>query len=160
MLKVLLLSAMVFAAREQGAHVHGTAHVSIGFDGKKGKITMESPADSLFGFEHEAKSKKDRQKKDEALKKLEEKISEMIVFDPSLQCEIKKEIFEVNQQRNHSDVDAEFAVTCQGPVAGTSVSFNFQKVFPRFKKVQVDVIADQVQKSLEVKKNGESLDLK
>ncbi|WP_295903089.1 ZrgA family zinc uptake protein [uncultured Bdellovibrio sp.] len=160
MLKVLMFSALVFAAREQGAHVHGAGKVSMGFDGKKGKIEMEIPADTLFGFEHEARSKKDKQKKEEALKKLEEKISEMIVFDPALKCEIKKEIFEVNQENNHADVDAEFSVTCQAPMAGSSVSFHFSKVFSRLKKVQVDVIADGVQKSAQVLKNGDSLDLK
>ncbi len=51
---------------------------------------MEIPADSIFGFEHEAKSKKDKAGKEAALKKLEEKVSEMIVFDTSLKCEIKK----------------------------------------------------------------------
>lgn len=160
MFKVLLFSAMVFAAREHGAHVHGAGEVKMGFDGKKGKIEMEVPADTLFGFEHEAKSKKDKQAKEEALKKLEERISEMIVFDPALKCEIKKEIFEVNQEKSHADVNAEFNVNCQAPVAGSTVSFHFQKVFSRLKKVQVDAIADGVQKSAQVLKNGDSLELK
>lgn len=160
MFKVLLLSAMVFAAREHGAHEHGAGRVSIGFDGKKGRIEMEVPAESLFGFEHEAKSKKDKNKKEEALKSLEEKIAEMIVFDPALKCEIKKEIFEVNQSKNHADVDADFTVSCEKAVAESTVSFNFQKVFSRLKKVQVDFITDGVQKSVQVLKNGDSLELK
>lgn len=157
MLKVLLLSVMVLAAREQGAHVHGEGHVSIAFDGKRGKVHWESPAQPLFGFEHQAKSKKDQKKKEDGLKKLEDRISEMIVFDASLKCEIKKEIFEVNQQNTHSDVSAEFSINCESPVAGTSVSFNFQKVFSGLKKIQVDILADGVQKSLEVNKSGDSI---
>lgn len=160
MFKVFLFSTLVFAAREQGTHVHGFVKASVAFDGKTGKIQMEIPADSIFGFEHPAKSKKDIQTKEESLKKLETKISEMIVFDSSLQCKIAKEIFEVNQEKNHADVDADFSVNCQKPVAGSSISFNFQKVFSRFKKVHVDVIADSVQKSMDVTKNGESLELK
>lgn len=160
MFKVLLLSTLVFAAREHGAHEHGAGRVSVGFDGKRGKIEMSIPAEALFGFEHEAKSAKDRQKKEDALKKLEEKISEMISFDAALKCEIKKEIFEVNQAKNHADVEAEFVVSCQEPVVGSTVSFNFQKVFSRFKKIQVDFIADSVQKSVQVLKNGDTLELK
>lgn len=160
MFKILLMSAMVFAAREHGAHVHGVAHVSMAFDGKKGQINIEAPADSIFGFEHAATAKKDIKKKEEGLKKLEDKIAEMIVFDESLKCVIKKEIFEVNQAKNHSDVDAEFSVVCQAPLNGTSISFNFQKVFSRLNKVTVDVIADGVQKSAQVLKNGDTLDLK
>lgn len=160
MFKVLLFSTMVLAAREQGSHVHGSGKVSIAFDGLKGQIEMEIPAESLFGFEHNAKSKKDIQTKDENLKKLEEKISEMIVFDNSLGCKIKKEKFTVNQEKNHSDLDAEFSVGCQKAVSGSTISFNFEKVFPRLRKMQVDIIADSIQKSTEVNKNGESLELK
>ncbi|KYG64552.1 hypothetical protein AZI85_03845 [Bdellovibrio bacteriovorus] len=160
MMKVLLLSAMVFAAREHGSHVYGAGKVSLAFDGKSGKIQMEVPAEAILGFEHQAKSKQDKQKKDKALTKLEEKISEMIVLDPSLKCEIKKDIFEVNQEDSHADIEAEFNVTCAAPVAGSTISFNFTKHFSRLKKVQVDVLADGVQKSTQVLKNGDSVELK
>ncbi|WP_373999151.1 DUF2796 domain-containing protein [Bdellovibrio bacteriovorus] len=160
MMKVLLLSAMVFAAREQGAHVHGSGKASLAFDGKNGKIELHVPAESIIGFEHQAKSKADKQKKDKALAKLEEKIGEMIVLDPALKCEIKKDIFEVNQHDSHAEVEAEFNVTCEAPAAGSTITFNFSKQFPRLKKVQVDVLADGVQKSTQVLKNGDSVELK
>jgi hypothetical protein len=155
-----LISVFALAAREQGAHVHGTAKVDMAFDGKKGKIVMEMPGDTLFGFEHEARSAKDKATKAAALKKLDESIAKMVVLDPDLQCEIKKEFDEVNQEKDHSDIAIEFSVSCQKPVAGTSITFNFKKEFSRLKKVKVDVIVDTVQKSAEVTKNGESLELK
>lgn len=158
-------SAVGFAQTEpapqpQKAHVHGEGTASLAFDGKKGKLDMSLPAESIMGFEHQAKSAKDRKAKEEALLKLEEKISDMVVLDPSLKCEIKKEIFEVIESKNHSDVDAEFNITCEQPALGSTVKFNFAKVFPRMKKIKVDVIAGEVQKSVEVKKGGESLELK
>lgn len=160
MFKILLLSTLLLASPQQAAHVHGSAQVSLGFEGNKGKIVLEIPGDSLFGFEHEAKSKKDKAAKEAALTKLDDKISEMIVFNKELECVLKKEFFEVNQSKGHSDVSAEFSVNCQKPVAGSTVSFNFQKHFSRLKKVKVDVIADTVQKSLQVTKNGDELELK
>lgn len=171
MFKVLLFSAIVFAATvtplmsvagpDQKTHLHGLAKAVMGFDDKKGKIEFHVNAESIYGFEHEATSKKDRDRKEKGLQKLEEKMAEMIVFDKALNCEIKKEIFEVNQERgNHAEVVAEFAVTCSGPVAGTIIDFNFQKNFPRIKRVQVEVTADSVQKSAEITKNGETLELK
>lgn len=145
----------------QKAHVHGLGKVQIAFDGKKGKIQLELPGESLFGFEHEAVTKSDKRKKDQALKTLEEKISEMIVLEESLKCEIKKDIFEVNQAKNHSDVEAEFNVTCEkNLVDSTRLVFYFQKHFPRLKKIQIDVLADSIQKSLEVSKDGDVLELK
>ncbi|AFY00743.1 ZrgA family zinc uptake protein [Bdellovibrio bacteriovorus] len=165
MLKVLLFSLMAMAhsdhaAHTQAAHVHGAGKVSLAFDGKKGKLEFHAPAESIYGFEHAAKSKKDKQKKDEALAKLGEKMAEMVVLDPSLKCEIKLEMYEVIEKKNHSDVEGEFNISCEAPVAGSTITFNFQKVFSRLKKVQVEVLADQVQKSLEVGKNGETLELK
>lgn len=165
MLKVLLFSLMALAhsdhsANQQSAHVHGSGKVSIAFDGKKGKLEFHAPSESLYGFEHAAKSKKDKQKKDEALSKLGDKMSEMVVFDPALNCEVKLDMYEVIEKKKHSDVEGEFNITCETAAAGSTVTFNFQKVFPRLKKVQVDVLADQVQKSLEVSKNGETLELK
>ena len=150
---------MALAHTEHSAHVHSAGKVSLAFDGKKGKLEFHAPAETIYGFEHSAKSKKDKQKKDEGLAKLDS-MAEMVVFDPSLKCEVKKEIFEVIEQKSHSDVDAEFSINCEAPVAGSTVTFNFQKVYPRLKKVQVEVLIDQVQKSLEVKKNGDSLELK
>ena len=121
---------------------------------------MSLPAESVMGFEHEAKSAKDRKAKEDSLNKLEEKISEMVILDPALKCEIKKEIFEVIQSKTHGDVDAEFNITCEQPALGSTIKFNFAKVFPRMKKIKVNVIAGEVQKSVDVKKGGESLELK
>lgn len=167
MLRILVISVLTcsFAyaqseSQPQKAHVHGEGTASLAFDGKKGKLDMHLPAEVVMGFEHEAKSAKDRKAKEDSLNKLEEKISEMVVLDPSLKCEIKKEIFEVIQGKSHGDVEAEFNITCEQPVLGSTVKFNFAKVFPRMKKIKVDVLAGEMQKSVEVKKGGESLELK
>lgn len=160
MLKVLLFSIMAFAAREHGAHSHGAGKISLAFDGKKGRIEIKAPTESIYGFEHEAKSKADKKKKEDGLLKLEKQISDMIVFNAELKCEIRKDIFEVVQKENHADVEAEFNVTCEKPVAGSTIVFNVQKVFPRFKDADIDALVDSVQKSVEAKQNGTELELK
>lgn len=160
MFSILLVSAIVSAAPKQTAHIHGHGTMDIAFDGNTGKIHLEIPGESIFGFEHQAKSKKDVQKKEAALKKLEDKISEMVVFEAALNCKIAKDIFEVNQEVQHADVDAEFSVTCDKPVLGSSISFNFPKVFSKFSKIKVNIVVDSVQKTTQVTKNGESVELK
>ena len=160
MFKVLLFSMLALAAREEKAHVHGMAKAAMAFEGKTGKIEMSLPSSGIYGFEYIAKSAKDKKAKDAGLQKLEDKVAEMFVFDPSLKCEIKKEAFEVDQRENHSDIDAEFHVNCEKSPVGTTVMINVSKIFPRIKTVQVDVIAEGVQKSQEVKKSGEGIELK
>ncbi|MNL08449.1 hypothetical protein D3C87_1291700 [compost metagenome] len=164
-ISVLSFCSVAFAQSElsekpQKAHVHGQGSASLAFDGKKGRLEMSLPADVVMGFEHRPKSAKDRKAKEDSLLKLEEKISDMVALDPSLKCEIKKEIFEVIESKDHGDVEAEFNITCEQPVVGSTIKFNFAKTFPRMKKIKVDVIAGEVQKSVEVKKGGESLELK
>ena len=160
MLKLILFSVMALAHTEHGAHVHGEAQLSIAFDGKKGKIEVHAPAQVIYGFEQEATSKKDKARKEKGLAKLESGISDIVSFDPELKCEIKKDIFEVLQKKNHADIEAEFSVICENAVAGSTVTFNPQKAFSSLKKVKVDLLVDQIQKSIEVTKNGESLELK
>jgi hypothetical protein len=168
-ISVLSLSSFVFVSNAQAqeesskqlkAHVHGEGTASLAFDGKKGKLDMSLPAETVMGFEYRPKNAKDRKAKEDSLLKLEEKISDMVVLDPALKCEIKKEIFEVIESKDHGDVDAEFNITCEQPVLGSTIKLNFAKTFPRMKKIKVDVIAGEIQKSVDVKKGGESLELK
>ncbi|MGE5085773.1 MAG: ZrgA family zinc uptake protein [Bacillota bacterium] len=160
MFKVLLFSMMAMAAREHGAHVHGNAKISMGFDDKSGKIEFHAPANAIYGFEYVAKSAKDKANKDQSLKKLSDKISEMIEFDPALKCEVSMEMYEVDQKDSHADVDVEYKVKCEKSPAGSLVTFNVQKVFPHIKTVKVDVLLGDVQKSQEIKKSGDTLELK
>lgn len=160
MFKVLLFSMMAMASREHGAHLHGYAKVTMGFDGKNGKIEFHAPAGAIYGFEYIAKSAKDKANKEQSLKKLSEKVSEMIQFDHSLKCEINMDMYEVDQKDNHADIDVEYNVKCDKSPADSVVTFNVQKVFPRIKTVKVDVLLGEVQKSQEFKKSGETLELK
>lgn len=160
MLNVLLLSFTLFAAGPNSAHVHGAGQMSMAFDGVNGKLQFEIPAQGLFGFEHVAKTKKDINKIAAVLQIFEQRISEMVVFNESLGCRISKEAIIVNSNQGHSDVDASFRVQCAKSILGSEMVFNFQKVFPELKKMQVEVLADDVQKSMEVNQNGVVLGIK
>lgn len=165
--------------REHGAHQHGAGQLGIAFEGANGKIEFKSPSESIFGFEHEARSEGDKKRQQEGLAKLENKISEIVVFDSSLNCRISKEKIEVvresaaaaasqdakpakkaHKHAEHSETVAMFAVACDKSPVGTEITFNFQKHFPRLKDVDVQVIADAVQKAAEAKKNGVKIQLK
>jgi hypothetical protein len=160
MFKALLFASLVFAAKEQHAHVHGHASVSMAFEGKQGKISVNVPTEAIYGFEYAAKSAKDKKAKQAGLDKLEQKISEMIVMDPSLKCEIKKDIFEIDQKDHHADIDADFNVNCNKSPADSVITFNFQKVFSHLKHVDVSIVLGDIQKSEKVEKDGVSVELK
>lgn len=148
--------------REHGAHQHGAAKMAIAFEGVTGQINLEVASQAIYGFEYIPKKDADKKKQAEGLKKLETKMSEMVQFEDSLKCVISKTKLEVDQQEGgkHSDIDGEFKVVCQKSPVGSKITFNIQKVFPDLKDIDVQVIADDLQKSFEAKQNGAVLELK
>jgi hypothetical protein len=161
----LFISTLTFAKvhREHAAHKHGSGTMGIAFDGATGQLDFKIPSESIFGFEHEAKSEKDKKAKTEGLEKLETKITELVVFDPTLNCKFAKNKLEVvpeAEHSGHSETIANFTVTCDKSPVGSKMTFNFQKYFPRIKDLDVQVLAGDLQKTVEAKKNGTTLDLK
>ena len=159
---LISLSVLAHEHREHGAHQHGAGKMGIAFDGKAGKIDFKIASESIFGFEHEAKSAADKKRKTEGLKLLETKMSEMVSFEKSLNCVITTEKIEVLQEKksSHSDTAASYNVTCEKSPAGSELVFNFQSVFPKIRDLDVDVVVDNLQKSIEAKANGTKIQLK
>ena len=171
MKKYLLLMASTLIAsislaqkhdqREHGAHVHGSAELGIAFEKAIGKIEFKSSADSIVGFEHKAVKSADRSKLEASLKTFEAKLFEMIVFEKNLQCVFTKETLEpIYESESHSDIVGRFSVTCARSPAGTTLTFNFQKTFPNLKDIDTQIIVDELQKSAEIKSNGQKIELK
>jgi hypothetical protein len=160
----ITVSFPIFASehREHAAHVHGSGSLGIAFDKNIGKLEFKIPSESIFGFEHTAKSKQDKEIESKGLLTLENKFSEMVVFDPSLKCQFKKENIQVVKEDHggHSNTVATFSVNCNKSPVGTFITFNFQKFFPRIKDLDVQILADAIQKSIEAKNNGTVLELK
>ncbi len=142
-------------AHEHGAHVHGSAKMNIAFDGLQGKVELHGPGDSLIGFEYKAKSAADKKKQADALNILETKMGEMVVFDSASACFWQKDKIEVAfEEGGHSDVNASWLVHCQKSLMNTKVIFNVQKFFPRVKDLDVQLLVDTAQISVEANKVG------
>ena len=157
---ILLLASISFAQRAAPAHSHGAAEARIAIQGKKGKIEIEAPASAIYGFEHEAKSKADQARKEKGMNKLDEKIAEIFAFAETLNCKIKKEVSEVQQQKDHADVFVEYLMECDQPLKDSELTVSMQKHFPKIKKLNVQLMVDDVQKAQEVLKDGEKIGLK
>ncbi|MBC7371662.1 MAG: DUF2796 domain-containing protein [Bdellovibrionaceae bacterium] len=167
---ILFLSSSLFcgsafaapsAHREHGAHVHGSAELGIAFDQGVGKMDFKSPADSIVGFEYKPTKPADKKKLASTLVNFEAQVAQMLVFEPSLHCVFTKQKLEpVYEAEGHGDFVAEFSVHCDKSPAGTTLTFNFQKFYPRLKDVDAQVVVGDLQKSVEIKTNGQLLELK
>ena len=140
----------------QKAHVHGSATLSIFLENQKnGSILFESPADNILGFEHEAKSVQDKKTVENALTILKNQAPEIFVFSKDKKCVIsstKIEIKKENPKDNHTEIEAQFSFTCEKDVSKSNLQINLGKKFPKIEDLDVQILSDKNQASLEVKK--------
>jgi hypothetical protein len=161
---VLILTVSAYGApktvhREHGPHVHGAVQLNIAFDELQGLLEIDSPAESILGFEHRAQSEIDKKAQRDSLRLLDEKIGEMLVFDPKLECKMNKEKIQVVNEGSHADVEASFKIGCSQSPVGSRITFNFQFFFPNIKTLDVTVLVGTLQKTIKVKSAGAVLEL-
>ena len=161
--------------RRHEAHAHGVAEVNIAIDGSKAEVESRAPAESVMGFEHEAKSESDKKKRDAALRTVQTKMNQMVVFDPKLSCkfsEVKTVVVEEKDEPGktqsdksahghkdqkktaaHREVRATFSVACDKTLAGGRATFGVHKTFPAIGEIKVQVLGDANQSGATIKKD-------
>jgi Protein of unknown function (DUF2796) len=177
MAAALAIWASTSSGASQQAHVHGVGRINIVVEGKQATVEFLAPAEGLYGFEHQARTKAEQDKRDAALTQLQENISTMVVFEADRGCQFATQKIAVEadvedehehgkgtekaqkKSGEHSEVHAEFTVTCKQPLAGSQVRFGVSKVFPTIKTVHVQVLSDTRQAGVEVKSDKGSLRL-
>jgi Protein of unknown function (DUF2796) len=173
---LLLFSFRVGTAAEKRrheAHVHGVAEINIVVEGTKAIVEFRAPAESVMGFEHEAKTESDQKKRDAALEQLRTKRDQMILFDPKLGCkssDMKTSIVEEtgdhtkaqpgkdaqkDQKKSgeHREVHGTFTVACDKPLSGGRVRFGVSKVFRDIQEIKVQVLGDSGQSGATIKRD-------
>ncbi len=176
---VMVFGALTLQAKEKSgshhdhsAHVHGAATVNIAFDGLVGKIEFNAAANGVVGFEHEAKSKKDKARLKEAEEKFVSGRNKIFNFDPTLECTIKevtvgleleKETPEEKEKSKvhseHADFKAIYDVTCKKSPLNTKLTLDFT-AFKLLKDIDATILIGDLQKAIEIKKKPVSIELK
>ncbi len=130
-----------FAAK---THAHGSGNVDIAIDSARRLIIeLNISAESIFGFEHEAKSSQEKSAEIKALDILRSKDKPVILFDSALECVIKVLRVQIESEKNgHRDVKAIYSVSCHQDLSGKKIRFPFLASFPRLKKLNVQVLSD------------------
>lgn len=132
------------------AHIHGAGKVDIATQDKTISVEIKVPAEDIFGFEHVAKSKAEKQKEDEALATLRQKPLELFGLDPSLGCQPTKVEVATHADGHHVEVEGAYRFECQQPFKGQSLKIFLFKAFPRIKTLDVQVISESGQQALKV----------
>lgn len=147
------------------AHEHGHAKLNLVVEGSKLTAQLEAPSESIYGFEYEPKSDKEKKQRESGGEKLKSNFDRMLVLDKSLACSFQNTKLDLHASEkdesdeghkggkkasDHSETHAEFVATCQKPLAGTKASFAFGKVFPRIKEIKIQVISDTKQSGADI----------
>ncbi len=159
---LLVLFSFIKTQAHTNAHVHGVGDVSIAFDATQGKLEFESPADSTVGFEHNPKNLEQKKKLADTLELLKTKMNDMVIFDKDLKCAFTSKIadFEIEKDSSHASTRAHFDIVCAQSPKGSKLGLKFTHLFPKLKKVTVQILIDDLQKSVTVDQDSISVDLK
>lgn len=145
--------------RHHHAHVHGAGELKIAFDQQQGKMEFKSAADSILGFEHEAKTDKDLKVLADAKERFQTKFSEMVIFAFDLGCQVTTDKVEILRDGSHADFTAHYSVLCQKSPMGSELRIDFTS-FKKMNNLDVTVLVDDIQVSEKIKKKPVALQLK
>ena len=137
------------------AHEHGAASLDFVAQGKTLNLNFRSPADSIYGFEHEPKSELEKENQKKGIALLKEKFTEIVVLDAKLECLLKQSTVEVKKESaKHSAIVANYEFECVKALSGTSVQVDFSKYFKSVKSISVQILSGEKQNSTKLKQKG------
>lgn len=137
--------------RSHKAHVHGEGKFTLAVEGKNLEIEMEIPADDIVGFEHKAKTAKQKKVVQMAESQLK-KVTEMVFLPTKAKCKstavkVKSSLKEHEEEHHHHHEEghkeeeghSEFHITykfhCDEPKFLSQVTLNLFKSFPSLKEL-------------------------
>ncbi|MFZ3184788.1 MAG: DUF2796 domain-containing protein [Pseudomonas sp.] len=142
------------------AHEHGAAQLNVALDGNTLELALESPTMNIVGFEHAAVSANDQAAAAKARQQLQDPLA-LFSITPGADCSVSKlevasPVFAAapaatNNGSEHSDVDADYALTCNHPeqLQALELSELFKR-FPAMQKIQVQLIGPKGQQGGEL----------
>jgi hypothetical protein len=164
--------------RELGAHEHGRGTLNIAVEGNKVSMELEVPGMDILGFEHAAKSRKDKTTLEKAQQKLSAPLS-LFKLPVSAGCQVTEAKVEVEtgehdhanlekqgdaaksseKEQHHSEFHNQYSVECTSPANITGIEFGYFNAFPGAEKLEVNVITPKGQNKFEVTRARPDLNL-
>jgi len=167
--------------RQLGAHEHGRGSLNMAIEGDRVSLELEAPGADIVGFEHVAKTARQKAAVTQAKKQLLAPqalfkfpgAAGCVVADASVDLEgggeheheeakagsaTAKE-HEAAQVGSHSNFHAQYAFNCKDPASITVVEFGYFQAFAGAKKLEVNVITAKGQTTFEVTRAKPRIDL-
>ncbi|MEZ5842915.1 MAG: DUF2796 domain-containing protein [Hyphomicrobiaceae bacterium] len=177
------LAASTAAAqkRELGAHEHGAGTLNIAIEKSKVEFELEVPGDDIVGFEHQAKTAKQKAAVEKARKTLSGALA-LFKLPTGAGCKLASAKVELHTEEaekkadtkpaegkhdhahekdhdegGHTEFHATYALDCRAPEKLTEIAFDYFKTFRKAQKLTVTVVSDKGQKQYQVTRKAPRL---
>ena len=146
-----VLSHGAMAQSHQHAHVHGHIQLGVAVDGKQISVDIDTPLESMLGFEHAPRTASEKKLAAEWAQRLSEG-SSLLRFNPEAQC--KQTRADLNaavlglgnkpaspshdkDDGGHADLEGAWSFECGAPEALSSLELSFFKHSPHAQVMEV-----------------------
>jgi hypothetical protein len=149
--------------RKAEAHQHGIGRLDVAIEGATVSLALEVPADDIVGFEHVAKTAADKAKVEAAKAKLANPLS-LFELPKAAGCsllkgEVKFAAGSTDKKDGHTEVTAEYVLTCHNPAEVKAIEFLYFKAFKGAEALNVNLVSPTGQMVFEVTRKKPRLDL-
>jgi hypothetical protein len=158
--------------REVGAHEHGRGTLNIALEGTRVSMEFEAPASDIVGFEHAAKTRKEKAAVEKARTQLSAPLA-LFTLPASASCSVAEVKVEFGagggdpaeagkaraQKDDHSEVQAQYVLDCNAPANITAIEFGYFRTFAGAQKLDVNVVTAKGQSKFQVTRARPSLSL-
>lgn len=176
-------TALAAERRELGAHQHGQGKLSIAIDGNKVALELEAPGADIAGFEHEAKSDKDKAAIKQAIATLQAPLA-LFKIPEAAKCTVAEAKVELETDEHdhahekdqdhghdhggkdkdapkaaHSKFHAEYLLECASPAEFKSLTLDYFAAFKAAEGLTIEVIAPKGQSKFEAARGNPVIDL-
>ena len=187
---VTCLPALALAAEdghtELGAHEHGAGVFNVAIEGKTVSMELESPGADIVGFEHAAKSDKDKAAIEAAKATLKD-LAKVVALPAAAGCKLAAAKVELHseggdhddhdhgkkaekhddhdhgkhaeEEGGHTEFHAEYQLNCSRPESLTGFSFAYFDTFQNARELEVSIAGPSGQKRLEATRDNNRVDL-
>lgn len=166
------------ASAQQKAHEHGHWKMNAAVEGNRLLVELIAPGADVAGFEHEAKTAKEKAKVWEAKEKLKAAAT-LIKLPPAAGCTLESAEAEIANMEHggekhghdkhshgkhghedaHNEYHAEYAFVCQNIASLSSITVGVFEQFPEAQEVEAAVLTAKGQRAAELKPGNASIDL-
>jgi hypothetical protein len=146
-LSFFLLMGNGLQANEK-AHVHGSVEMSVALENEKsGEVSFDIPGESVFGFEHKAKTKKEKAAVEAGLLLLRAQASKIVFFPEVAKCTITdpKSETEKGEHSGHGDVTGSFRFSCESSLDQMKLKSGLFNLLPKVRSISLQVLTNSKQ---------------